>query len=440
MCSCIPITSPQRQWSCSLINSCKCSYPLWADGSRWATGAEGSRVTHLHLRRASSLQTASYTFSLLDYPNFERLCRSDVKQISRIVANPVASPQPVVGIHFEVIIGEGLIVIPPCFSNSLSEPHIHPGCSTHTHTQRHTHTHTQTMSPNLAKFTQLWFQKLKFSGWPLQKLEVCRKWVSSGPPQFWSWHGDADDAGGKFSRSTSPERRCHLFFSSSALRTVVIIIPNQLLQRAQRVCVTLQRNAQVNPGGHDEHTNQKGNLSENATLQRPKPAFEKQLKAQMRHTRPHMHSSASEMSRQNKSGGSHAAHCRWTKRTPSASIPAVQWSCAHLSPVWAFEEALENCQRWCLAHRTRGKAPLLPKSSVGHRWVLAQPHSVPVGSICMQATRKKRISPLQSMEGNAAAAAAAAAPRVASSYNVSICSLSLSLALSLSHTHIYSVP
>lgn len=69
-------------------------------------------MTHLHLRRASSLQTASYTFNLLDYPNFERSCRSDVKQISGRVTNPVASPQPVVGIHFEVIIGEGLIVTP----------------------------------------------------------------------------------------------------------------------------------------------------------------------------------------------------------------------------------------------------------------------------------------------------------------------------------------
>lgn len=45
-----------------VINSCDCPYPLWADGSRWARGAAGSRVTHLHLRRASSLQTASYTF------------------------------------------------------------------------------------------------------------------------------------------------------------------------------------------------------------------------------------------------------------------------------------------------------------------------------------------------------------------------------------------
>lgn len=52
------------------------------------------------------------------------------------MANPVASPQPVVGIHFEVIIGEGLIVIPPCFSNSLGEPHIHPGCSARAHTRR----------------------------------------------------------------------------------------------------------------------------------------------------------------------------------------------------------------------------------------------------------------------------------------------------------------
>lgn len=130
------------------------------------------------------------------------------------------------------------------------------------------------MSPDLAKFTQLWLQELKFTGWLLQKLEVCggRGESSGGPPQLRSSHGDADDAGSKFSRSTSPERRCHLFFffppSSSALHTVVIIIPNQLLHRA-RLCATLQRDAQVNPGGHDEHSNQQANLSENASLQRP---------------------------------------------------------------------------------------------------------------------------------------------------------------------------
>lgn len=97
-------------------------------------------MTHLHLRRASSLQTAFYTVSLWDYPNFEHLCHSDVKQISGRVANPVASPKPDVGIHFEVITQEGPIVIPLCFSNSLGEPHIHPGCLSHTHKPTQTHT------------------------------------------------------------------------------------------------------------------------------------------------------------------------------------------------------------------------------------------------------------------------------------------------------------
>lgn len=150
-------------------------------------------MTHLHLRRASSLQTAFYTVSLWDYPNFEHLCHSDVKQISGRVANPVASPKPDVGIHFEVITKEGPIVIPLCFSNSLGEPHIHPGCLSHTHTNPHRHTQA-TMSPDLAKFTQLCFQELEFTLMLLQekrggkekkKLEVCR-WrggKSSSPPR-----------------------------------------------------------------------------------------------------------------------------------------------------------------------------------------------------------------------------------------------------------------
>ncbi len=204
-----------------MINSFKCPYPLWADGSRWARGAAGSRVTHLHLRRASSLQTASYTFSRLDYPNFERSCRSDVKQISGRVANPVSSPQPVVGIHFEVIIG-GLIVIPPCFSNSLGEPHIHPGSQRerarahrHTNTRTNTHKHNVTRSGKVSAAVVFW--------------------AAVSVPRSLDPHGDADDAFSKFSRSTSPERRCHQFFPPPRFRTVVIIIPNQLLHRA-RLC------------------------------------------------------------------------------------------------------------------------------------------------------------------------------------------------------------
>ncbi|KAK1899276.1 GTPase Era [Dissostichus eleginoides] len=49
----------------------------------------------------------------IDYPNFESSWRSDVKQISGRVANPVASPQPVIGIHFEVIIGRATDSNPP---------------------------------------------------------------------------------------------------------------------------------------------------------------------------------------------------------------------------------------------------------------------------------------------------------------------------------------
>lgn len=158
-------------------------------------------MTHLHLRRASSPQPASCTFSLSDDPNFERLCRLDGEQVGGGAANPVGSPQPVVGIHFEGITGEELIVIPSCFLNSLREPHIHLGSSARAHTGA-------AVSPNLAKFTQLSFQELAFSG---GSVETASVWSSSGPAQFSSSHGDAaDDAGSKLSRSVVPERHCHL--------------------------------------------------------------------------------------------------------------------------------------------------------------------------------------------------------------------------------------
>lgn len=166
-------------------------------------------MTHLHLRRASSLQTAFYTVSLWDYPNFEHLCHSDVKQISGRVANPVASPKPDVGIHFEVITQEGPIVIPLCFSNSLGEPHIHPGCLSHT--QTHTDTHRlqcHQIWPSLRScafrsWNSLWcFCKRKEGGkkrksWKCADEEEERAAVP--PAQFRSLHGD-DDAGNKFSR------------------------------------------------------------------------------------------------------------------------------------------------------------------------------------------------------------------------------------------------
>lgn len=105
-------------------------------------------MTHLHLRRASSLQTASYTFNLFRLSKLCARARSDVKQISGTVANPVASPQPVVGIHFEVIIGEGLIK-PPLLAlqiPSVSRISIRG-------VDQHIRTDTQaTMSPDLTKF------------------------------------------------------------------------------------------------------------------------------------------------------------------------------------------------------------------------------------------------------------------------------------------------
>lgn len=49
----------------------------------------------------------------MDDLNFERRSGSDVSQICASVANPLVSPQPVVGIHFEARTVEGLIIIPP---------------------------------------------------------------------------------------------------------------------------------------------------------------------------------------------------------------------------------------------------------------------------------------------------------------------------------------
>lgn len=84
--------------------------------------------------------------------------------------------------------------------------------------------------------------------------------------------------------------------------------------------MSLQRNAQVIPSGHDDHTNQQPNLSENATLRPPKICIYviiilKKLKAQMRHAATHarsMHVHSSAAKCQQRSGGSHAANCLWT--------------------------------------------------------------------------------------------------------------------------------
>lgn len=183
------------------------------------------------------------------------------------MANPVASPKPDVGIHFEVITQEGPIVIPLCFSNSLGEPHIHPGCLSHTHKPTQTHT-----GYNVTRSGQVYAAVLSGAGIHFDasarekrgerkekagSVQMKRRKEQQSPPRsFDSLHGD-DDAGNKFSR--------FVLFSSSALRTV-IIIPNQL-QHLAELCVTLQRDAQVIPCGHDDHSDRYPNLSENATLQ-----------------------------------------------------------------------------------------------------------------------------------------------------------------------------
>lgn len=104
--------------------------PLWADGSRWARGAAGSRVTHLHLRRASWLQTASYTSTRPRRRAYNaKFALSgtalNVAQTSEKVANPVASPQSVVGIHFEVLKrGEGVDSDSPLFFQNPSKSRV----------------------------------------------------------------------------------------------------------------------------------------------------------------------------------------------------------------------------------------------------------------------------------------------------------------------------
>lgn len=81
----------------------------------------------------------------MDDPNFERWSCSDVSRIGTSVANPLVSPQSVVGIHFEVRTVEGLIINPPplvyfifiyfiFFLNSCGKPHIQAASGTHTQT------------------------------------------------------------------------------------------------------------------------------------------------------------------------------------------------------------------------------------------------------------------------------------------------------------------
>lgn len=112
----------------------------------------------------------------------------------------------------------------------------------------------------------------------------------------------------------------------------------------------------------------------------------KQLKAQMRHMWPHMHCSSSEMSRQNKSGGSHAAHCRWTKRT----LKRVNAGGA------VKLDTLVTCMSLCgCSGKLSGVMPCISGSKSSHSrkakcWFsdeCVKPYSVPF-CICMQATTK----------------------------------------------------
>lgn len=114
------------------------------------------------------------------------------------------------GIHFEVITQEGPIVIPLCFSNSLGEPHIHPGCSSHTHKPTQTHT-----GYNVTRSGQVYAAVLSGAGIHFDasarekrgerkekagSVQMKRRKEQQSPPRsFDSLHGD-DDAGNKFSR------------------------------------------------------------------------------------------------------------------------------------------------------------------------------------------------------------------------------------------------
>lgn len=112
-------------------------------------------MTHLHLRRASSLQTASCTLrASVDDPNFERGSSSDASQIGTSVANPLASPQPVVGIHFEVRTVEGLIINPPPVISQI------PPVNRISIRNALSHADGLQCQPDLAKFTQLRIQEL----------------------------------------------------------------------------------------------------------------------------------------------------------------------------------------------------------------------------------------------------------------------------------------
>lgn len=133
----------------------------------------------------------------MDDPNFKQRSGSDVSQICGSVANPRVSPQPVVGIHFEVRTVEGLIKNPPPVdffpSNSSGKPHIQPE-----HAPAGTHTQIGARQPNLAKFTQLRFQVLRTAEGSAER----KGWKSAA---VWVITGENVT----FSRSVDRQRRCH---------------------------------------------------------------------------------------------------------------------------------------------------------------------------------------------------------------------------------------
>lgn len=193
-------------------------------------------MTHLHLRTASSLQTASRT---VDDPNFERRSGSDVSQMCASVADPLVSPQPVVGgIHFEDRTVEGPIINPPgvnlflvFFLFKFLQRAVYP---TGTRSRRHARTHTQTRAPrqpNLAKFTRLRFQ-VREGSTGRQRSQPAAVWVITGKTM---------------SNLAAPRS------VNAAVTRTGINITRQVLRRARRLCAALLRKAQVSVR-HDKHT------------------------------------------------------------------------------------------------------------------------------------------------------------------------------------------
>lgn len=217
--------------------------PEEQQAAEWRTSTCGER---LHSR----LHPTPSTF--LDYPNFERSCCSDVKQISGTVANPVASPQPVVGIHFEVIIGEGLIKKikkkPSCSSNSLGEPHIHQGWSTHKH---------QRTGYNVTRSDQVYAAVV--AGAPIHRLASAQNWKYVEEKEWAAAVYPAvlilyTEMLMMLVVNSASDRRCHPFFFPPLLRSAQLLLLFWLFPSnfcTEPGCVALRSNAQVNPGRHD---------------------------------------------------------------------------------------------------------------------------------------------------------------------------------------------